>query len=222
GPHPLWQLEDLLPELGLTAGQHVLDLGPGLGAASVFLARECGVTVDAFDSWVSAEEMSATFEECGVADRVTPVHGDIRTAELPPERYDAIVSVDAWEYFGTDTYFLRHLLPALKAGGHLGFSTPALREDPYAVEVLPLMKKLVGRDVASWHPAEWWRWHTELTGGMVNVKARVPADSLELWLRWEEATKDGDDEFIEMLRTLLDDEGDEPALGIVLVTASKA
>jgi 2-polyprenyl-3-methyl-5-hydroxy-6-metoxy-1,4-benzoquinol methylase len=47
GPHPLWQLEDILPALALEPGSRVLDLGCGRGATSVFLARECGVTVTA-------------------------------------------------------------------------------------------------------------------------------------------------------------------------------
>ena len=42
GPHPLWQLEDILPALALEPGSRVLDLGCGRGATSVFLAREWG------------------------------------------------------------------------------------------------------------------------------------------------------------------------------------
>jgi cyclopropane fatty-acyl-phospholipid synthase-like methyltransferase len=42
GPHPLWQLEDILPALALKPGSRVLDLGCGRGATAVFLARECG------------------------------------------------------------------------------------------------------------------------------------------------------------------------------------
>ena len=43
GPHPLWLLEDLAADLDLRPGMRVLDLGSGLGATSVFLAREYGV-----------------------------------------------------------------------------------------------------------------------------------------------------------------------------------
>jgi 2-polyprenyl-3-methyl-5-hydroxy-6-metoxy-1,4-benzoquinol methylase len=57
GPHPLWQLEEILPALGLRPGMRVLDLGSGRGATSVFLARECGVTVTACDLWVGTEEV---------------------------------------------------------------------------------------------------------------------------------------------------------------------
>jgi len=45
GPHPLWQLESLLPALQLQSGDRVLDLGCGRGATSVFLAREADVDV---------------------------------------------------------------------------------------------------------------------------------------------------------------------------------
>src|SRR5438874_8302464 len=63
GPHPLWQLEDILPALALEPGSRVLDLGCGRGATSVFLARECGVTVTACDLWVSVEELARVFRD---------------------------------------------------------------------------------------------------------------------------------------------------------------
>ncbi|HEY9291522.1 MAG TPA: class I SAM-dependent methyltransferase [Microlunatus sp.] len=52
---------------------------------------------------------------------------------LPFEQaeFDAVLSVDALEYFGTDVRFLPSLLPALKSGGRLGVSTPGLAVDPY-------------------------------------------------------------------------------------------
>lgn len=224
GPHPLWQLEDLLIDLPLLPGQHVLDLGSGRGATSVFLAREYAVTVDAIDHWVPAAEAAATFDEAGVADRVTAINADITSAALAEETYDAIISIDAWEYFGTNTYFLHRLLPALRPGGRLGFTTPALRDDPYDRPVHPLVEQVVGWEVAAWHPARWWRRHTEITGELAEVTARVPSDSLELWLRWERATKDGDDALIEMLQALSDEatqDEEEPALGIVHVCATK-
>ena len=71
GPHPLWQLEDILPALALEPGSRVLDLGCGRGATSVFLARECGVTVTACDLWVSVEELEGVVREAGVERSVT-------------------------------------------------------------------------------------------------------------------------------------------------------
>src|SRR5881392_2765080 len=55
GPHPLWQLEDILPALALEPGSRVLDLGCARGATSVFLARECGAcSVNPVDNAIAA------------------------------------------------------------------------------------------------------------------------------------------------------------------------
>jgi cyclopropane fatty-acyl-phospholipid synthase-like methyltransferase len=220
GPNPLWQLEELWSELGLRQGQRVLDIGPGRGATSVFLAREAGVAVDALDLWISAEEAAETYRAAGVSELVTPLHGDVRTIELPEAHYDAIVSLDAWEYFGTDVHFLRRLVPALKPGGVLGFVTPSLRDDPYLTEPLPVLAEAAGYEVLTWHPAEWWAKHTALTGDLVEVRAWVPPDSLDLWMRWEEAIE-GTSPMRQVLASYRELGGEPPALGLVHVIGRK-
>lgn len=120
GPHPLWQLEDLLSGHTFRQGQRVLDLGCGRGATSVFLAREYGVDVVAFDLWVPESELRGTLEAAGVADRVAAVEGSARDLPFDDAGFDAIVSVDAFEYVGTDVHFLPGLLRVLKRGGWLG------------------------------------------------------------------------------------------------------
>ena len=111
GPNPLWQLEDLLPDLALDAGHRVLDLGSGMGATSVFLVKECDVDVVAVDLWVDAPTATGTFVDAGVGERVTAVQADVRKLPFSDGEFDAIVSIDAFEYFGTDV----HLLPKLVA-----------------------------------------------------------------------------------------------------------
>lgn len=220
GPNPLWQLEELWEELGLRPGQRVLDVGSGRGASAVFLVREAGVTVDALDLWIPADEAAASYRTAGVGDLVTPLHGDVRTMVLPEAGYDAIVSLDAWEYFGTDVHFLPRLVAALKPGGVLGFVTPSLRDDPYLVDPLPALIELAGSAVLSWHPASWWAKHTMLTGGLEDVRARVPPDSVDLWLRWEEAVQ-GEPGLREVLTAYRDQGGEPPALGLAHVTGRK-
>lgn len=220
GPNPLWQLEELWDELGLQPGQRVLDIGPGRGATAVFLAREAGVTVDALDLWIPAEEAAANYHAAGVGDLVTPLHGDVRTIELPEAGYDAIVSLDAWEYFGSDVYFLRRLVAALKPGGVLGFVTPSLRDDPYLIDPLPALADVAKFEVLTWHPADWWAKHTAMTGDLIDVRAWVPPDSLELWQRWDDAV-DGDSPMRQVITAYAELGGTPPALGLVHVIGRK-
>ncbi|MFI8281429.1 DUF5819 family protein [Streptomyces sp. NPDC085929] len=101
GPNPLWLLEDLVRDLDLRPGMRVLDLGSGKGATSVFLAREFGVDVVAADWWIPAEDAAAVFAEAGVGDRVAAVRAEAHALPFEAESFDAIVSIDAFEYFGT-------------------------------------------------------------------------------------------------------------------------
>lgn len=220
GPNPLWQLEELWPDLYLEPGQRVLDIGSGRGATAVFLAREAGVSVDALDLWVSAEAAGETYHAAGVDHLVRALHGDVRTMELPEAEYDAIVSLDAWEYFGTDVHFLPRLIAALKPGGVLGFATPSLREDPYLTDPLPVLADLAKFEVLSWHPTAWWAKHTQLTGNLTEVRAWVPADSLDLWLRWQNAVDSGS-QMRDVLTAYHQLGGNPPALGLVHVIGRK-
>jgi len=124
GPHPLWQLEDLLRDLDLSPGSRVLDLGCGKGATSVFLVRECDVDVVAFDLWIEEDVLRSNLQAQGVLDRVTPVNGDVRDAPFEDGAFDAIVSIDAFEYFGTDVRLIPSLVRLLKRHGGIGMTTP--------------------------------------------------------------------------------------------------
>ena len=129
GPHPLWLLEDLTRDLTLEPGTRVLDLGSGRGATSVFLAREFGVEVFAVDLWVTAEDAARTFAEAGVGDSVHALNADARKLPFAPSFFDAVVSVDAFEYFGTDDNYLPYLAGFVRPGGRIGIAVPAMTRE---------------------------------------------------------------------------------------------
>src|ERR1044072_4929050 len=101
GPNPLWLLEDLARDLDLRPGMQVLDLGSGKGATSVFLAREYGVQVVAAGWWVAADEAAAVVADAGVSAQVPAVRAEAHNLPFGKHSFDAIVSIDAFEYFGT-------------------------------------------------------------------------------------------------------------------------
>ena len=168
----------------------VLDLGSGRGATTVFLAREFGVNVVACDLWVPAVEAQEVFEAADVADQVVAVNADVRELPFSDEEFDAIVCIDAFEYFGTDIYLLPVLLRVLKPAGTIGMSTPAMRIDPYDEPVPAYIWDVVGHEAAAWHSPAWWQRHWELSELLDGVHARWQEGGHEDWLLWNRATRE--------------------------------
>jgi cyclopropane fatty-acyl-phospholipid synthase-like methyltransferase len=140
----------------------VLGLGSGRGATSVFPAREFGVRVVAADWWIAPEEAPAVFAGAGVGDQVEAVRAEAHALPFEEESFDAIVSVDAFGYFGTADGYLPYLAGFLRPGGQLGMATPGMtREVRELGAIPPHIKALVGWEALAWHTAGWWRFQEE-------------------------------------------------------------
>lgn len=215
GPHPLWLLEDLAGDLDLRPGMRVLDLGSGKGATSVFLAREYGAEVWAADLWVPESEAAAVFAEAGVADRVRAVRAEAHALPFEADYFDAIVSIDSYEYFGTADTYLAYLTRFLKPGGQLGIATPGMTREIRELGYIPEhIKALVGWEAIAWHTAEWWRFQWEITELVTVTSARLQENGWQDWLLWARAG--GHQPTIAMLEA---DQGEY--LSFALVTAVK-
>lgn len=218
GPNPLWLLEDLARDLTLKPGMQVLDLGSGRGATSVFLAREFGVQVVAADLWVGPAVAAATFAEAGVADQVEAVRAEAHSLPFAAASFDAIICIDAYEYFGTADSYRAYIIKFLKPGGQLGIATPAMRREVREIGEIPShIKACVGWEAIAWHTAEWWRFQWAITGLVTVTSARLQEHGWADWLRWAQAKNSpAEDSVISMLKA---DEGE--LLSFALVTAVK-
>lgn len=224
GPNPLWMLEDLARDLELKPGMRVLDLGSGKGATSVFLAREYGVQVMAADWWIAAEDAAAVFAEAGVADRVTAVRAEAHNLPFEKESFDAIVSIDAFEYFGTADSYLPYLLRFLRPGGQVGVATPAMTREVRELGAIPEhIEKLVGWEAIAWHTPEWWRFQWEITKLVDVICARMHPQGWQDWLTWERAVAehqpDNRAEHLAMVDMLTSDGGE--LLSFAILAARK-
>ncbi|TWD81781.1 methyltransferase family protein [Kribbella amoyensis] len=216
GPHPLWLLEDLARDLDLKPGMRVLDLGSGKGATSVFLAKEFGVQVWAADLWVDPGEAAANFAGLDICAVKAEAHA------LPFARgfFDAIVCIDAYEYFGTADGYLAYLTAFLKPGGQLGVATPALRREVRELGEIPAhIKKVVGWEAIAWHTADWWRFQWEITELVDVTAARLQETGWQDWLLWAQATSASGDTPDPVLAMLEEDQGEY--LTFALLSARK-
>ncbi|MCK8436100.1 methyltransferase domain-containing protein [Streptomyces sp. D2-8] len=198
GPHALWLLEWLAPALGLdtlSPGSRVLDLGCGRAMTSIFLAKEYDVQVTAADLWIKPDENAGRIAEAGVTDRVLPVHAEAHDLPFGEGSFDAIVSIDAYQYFGTNDLYLPELTRLLKPGGRIGVVVPALREEIDGVEPPEHLEPYWEPGFWCFHTAAWWRRHWT-RGGVEVETADWLEDGWRDWLRWSEVVaEEHTDEF---------------------------
>ena len=132
GPNPLKLCEELLCGADLAEGLRVCDLGSGAGITSVMLAREYGFDIYGVDLWSDPDDNRAFFRQMGVPDgQIHPVKADAAEG-LPfgPCYFDAVVSIDSYNYFGRDPRYLgQKLLPYVKSGGKIYLSIPGMIRD---------------------------------------------------------------------------------------------
>lgn len=114
GPNSFRLLDELLRRNPFdTCFDRTLDLGCGMAMTSVFLANETPAkSVYAFDLWVDAAENLERVRSLGLEDRVIPVRGDAMDMPFARDWFDAVVSVDAYHYFGCrEGVFAEKILP---------------------------------------------------------------------------------------------------------------
>jgi cyclopropane fatty-acyl-phospholipid synthase-like methyltransferase len=185
GPHVLWLAEYLSEAVPLKSGMRVLDLGCGKAVSSIFFAKEFGVDVVAADLWIQPTENQTRIDAAGVALHVTPVHAEAHALPFAEESFDAIVSLDAYQYFGTGDLYLGTIAKFLKPGGRLGIVCPGLREE--IVELPESLKAWWEWDFCCWHSPQWWRHHWTKTGLVTVEDADWMEDGHALWLDWYRA-----------------------------------
>lgn len=227
GPNPLWLTEWLTGAMTIEEGMRVLDLGCGRAASSVFLAREYGARVFAADLWTSVDDNWRRVVAAGESGRVTPLKVEAHALPFPAGFFDAVVSVDAYAYFGTDQLYLYYLSRFVRAGGHIGVALPGLTrplEDgrPPAHLVQPQENGAVfwEDECLVFHTASWW---AELFAGCGRVDVETAdtlADGWRLWRDWELAAEaHGSSPFPSVAESLERDRGS--TLGFVRVVARR-
>lgn len=193
GPNALWLCEWLTEGLGLEPGQRVLDLGCGRALTSVFLAREFAVRVFAADLWMDPDGNWRRVREAGVADLVCPLRAEAHALPFARGFFDAVVSVDAYQYFGTDELYLAHLAGLVRPGGRLAVVVPGLTRDLGGTVPAHLLEpqsngaRFWEDECWSFHTAGWWADLWGRCGRVADVEADTLTDGWRHWRDFERA-----------------------------------
>jgi SAM-dependent methyltransferase len=183
GANPLWLTEWLAEELDLQPGMRVLDLGCGRALSSIFLAREFGVQVWAADLWHSVTENLQRVRDAGAEGSVFPLHVDARALPFADDFFDAIVSIDSFIFYGTDSFYLNYIARFLKPGGALAIAGAGLVREIEGAAPAHLEPWWTGEGCYL-HSADWWRQHWERTGILQIECADTLAGGWQFWLDW--------------------------------------
>ncbi|BCV30825.1 hypothetical protein TUM4442_03520 [Shewanella algae] len=162
GPNALLLAEEVCRSLQLQPGMRVLDLACGTGMTSIYLAKAFNLEVTAMDLWIAAEDNQARFKAAGLEDRITAVNFDVTQmrpghAPFAENSFDAVLSIDAYHYFGASSaFFDTHLAPFIKPGGQVAIVVPGLKK-PF-----PLQQSVAPELAPWWQPGmnfftvDWW------------------------------------------------------------------
>ncbi len=193
GPNALWIMEWLSEAVTLKPGMRVLDLGCGSAISSIFLAKEFGVTVFAADLWISAEENLKRIDAAGVGDKVFPFQAEAHALPFAPGFFDLVLSVDSYQYYGTDNLYLGYLLRFVKPDGRVAVAMPGLTrefgEEPPAHLLTPQKNGAVFWEPEMWtfHSPAWWRRHWEKLGQVDVLTADNLEDGWRYWMIHDQA-----------------------------------
>ena len=227
GPNALWLLEGLTRHMTLSPGDRVLDMGCGRAVTSVFLAKEHRARVWANDLWVSADDNWNRVVEAGQEERVCPIHAEAHDLPYAAGFFDAIVSIDSYQYYGTDDVYLAYITRFLKTGGQMGLVMPAMLREIDKEPPAHLLKRQ-GSGAVFWdhsecwtlHPLDWWVRHFERST-LVDIELSVVVeDGWKLWRDWERVRNGGGyTGFPSELETIEEDRG--RYIGFVMLVLKK-
>jgi cyclopropane fatty-acyl-phospholipid synthase-like methyltransferase len=186
GPNPIKLTEELLQDHKIPQGSTVMDLGSGQGVTSVFLAKENGFRVFAADLWSDPSENMRFFEQMGLsAENIVPIHADATALPFAEEFFDAVVCIDAYNFFGRDKAYLgEHLLPFVKHGGYLYFAIPGMKKDCHDNLPPELLLSWTPELLDYIHDAAYWEDIIRATDGVEILSIHEMESNEEVWKDW--------------------------------------
>ena len=188
GPNPVKLTEELMTGHLIKPGARVCDLGSGNGLTSLFLAKEYGFQVYASDLWSDPAENNAFFAAQGLGpEQIQAVKADALALPFQEEFFDAVVSVDSYNYFGRDKNYLNEkLLPYVKHGGYIYIAVPGMVKDCHDRLPRELLLSWNPDQLEYMHDIHYWRGIISAAKGVDILCIQQMESNEEVWQDWLE------------------------------------
>jgi len=204
GPCSAWLAEYLFQEMSIKPGMRILDLGCGKALSSIFIAKEYGAQVWATDLWIKASENFKRIVEMDVGHLVFPINAEAHALPYADGFFDAIVSLDAYHYFGTDEMYLSYISRFLKQHGQIGIVIPGVSTEWTSDDKIKLTQYWEAYHYTH-HTPEWWKELWERSDCVKIDNAENMPNGYTIWHHWDKTLKDagilkrsGDVEMLEL------------------------
>ena len=186
GPNPIKLTEELMQNNLIPSGAAVCDLGSGQGLTSVFLSKEYGFKVYASDLWSEPEDNKKFFDKMGLSDEeIIPVKADAEDLPFDKEFFDAVVSVDSYNYFGRNADYLdSKLLPFVKSGGYIYIAIPGMKKDCHDNLPKELLLSWTPEQMDYMHDTDYWRDIVSRSRGAEVITVEEMLSNDEVWADW--------------------------------------
>lgn len=186
GPNPIKLTEELMQGHEIAENAVVCDLGSGEGLTSAFLAAEYGFKVYAADLWSEPEDNRRFFRFMGLDDeRIIPVKADAVELPFEHEFFDAVVSVDSYNYFGRDPEYLdAKLLPFVKPGGVVYIAIPGMEKDCHDALPPELLLSWSPEQLEYMHDTDYWKSIVGQSVGCEVLEVSRMESNEEVWADW--------------------------------------
>ncbi len=96
------------------------------------------------------------FKKFNLEEKIIPIHAEAHNLPFANNYFDAIISIDAYNYFGCeDGYLENHILPLVKKDGLIGIAVPGLQNEftngiPH--EIIPFWQENM-----NFYSSKWWK-----------------------------------------------------------------
>lgn len=186
GPNPIKLEEELLMNHNIPNGSIVCDLGSGQGLTSVFLAKEYGFTVYATDLWSDPDENKMFFDSMGLSsEQIIPIKADATELPFEKEFFDAVVSIDSYNYFGCDPRYLDDkLLPFIKSDGYIYIVIPGMKKDCHNKLPQELLLSWTPEQLDYMHDKAYWHDIIKECKGVEIITIDEMESNEEVWTDW--------------------------------------